>query len=170
MPPKNIKKPSRKRPPSRVRQYSGQRPGKRYTAKDFKQRFQAWRRLPPKQRLIRAARFTGVAAVWGIIGLALVGGVTTAIIMRDLPDPERIQERDLAQSTKILDRTGEVLLYEIHGDERRTIVPLEELPDYVHQATITMEDKDFYDHAGFSIRRIFVTAITNVLEGETAGG
>jgi len=91
-------------------------------------------------------------------------------VSRNLPDPNELLERQVAQSTTIYDRTGKDILYEIHGDEKRTLVKLSEIPDYVKHATIDVEDKDFYKHGGFSLWAIFRTAVTNVLFGKKAGG
>src|SRR3989344_1289532 len=65
-------------------------------------------------------------------------------IVRDLPNPGRITDRVVTESTKIFDRTGKVLLYEIHGEEKRTIIPLEEIPETVKEAAIVAEDINFY--------------------------
>lgn len=91
--------------------------------------------------------------------IAVVGGglfilIIIGIFSRDLPDPNKLIDRQVAQSTKIFDRTGETLLYEIAGDERRTIIQLDELPAYVPQAVIALEDKTFYEHSGFNYRRL----------------
>lgn len=91
-------------------------------------------------------------------------------LTHDLPDPNRLIERQIAQSTKIYDRTGQTVLYDIHGDQKRTLVNLKDIPDNVKNATITIEDKDFYKHKGFSLWAIFRTTITNVLFGKKAGG
>src|SRR3989344_3586897 len=48
--------------------------------------------------------------------------ILTAWISKDLPDPDKLTDRNIAQSTKIYDRTGTHLLYEIFGDEKRTLV------------------------------------------------
>ena len=48
---------------------------------------------------------------------------------KDLPDPYKIMDRSVALSTKIYDRTGETLLYEVHGPEKRTLVDIDELPE-----------------------------------------
>lgn len=90
-------------------------------------------------------------------------------ISRNLPDPNKLIERQVAQSTKIYDRTGETILYEISGDQKRTLVDLKDIPDNVKNATISIEDKDFYKHKGFSIWAIFRTAVTDVLFGKKAG-
>ncbi|MFP4514898.1 MAG: penicillin-binding protein [Parcubacteria group bacterium] len=89
---------------------------------------------------------------------------------RDLPNPDQLMSRQIPQSTIIYDRTGENVLYEIHGDEKRTMVTLEEIPDHVEQATIAIEDKNFYEHSGFSLWAIGRTVITNVLYNRRAGG
>ncbi|MFA5894104.1 MAG: PBP1A family penicillin-binding protein, partial [Candidatus Margulisiibacteriota bacterium] len=88
----------------------------------------------------------------------------------DLPDPNKLMERQVAQSTKIYDRTGKVVLYEVHGDEKRTLVPLSDIPLTVRNATIAIEDKDFYKHGGFSLWAIFRTVVMNVLRQQKAGG
>jgi 1A family penicillin-binding protein len=91
-------------------------------------------------------------------------------LSHDLPDPNRLTERQIAQSTKIYDRTGTTILYDIHGEEKRTLINLKDIPDNVKNATISIEDKDFYKHGGFSLWAIFRTVVTNVLFNKTAGG
>jgi len=70
---------------------------------------------------------------------------------KDIPSAEEILNRRVAESTKIYDRTGETILYEIHGEEKRTIVPLDQISDYVKWATIATEDDQFYSHHGFDL-------------------
>ena len=90
---------------------------------------------------------------------------------KNLPDPNKLMERSVAQSTKIYDRTGEHLLYEIHGDEKRTLILLSALPEYVRWATIALEDKNFYSHKGFDFWGIVRASITNLVRGDlTAQG
>ena len=64
--------------------------------------------------------------------------------IKDLPRPEKFTEGIIPQSTKIYDQEGKVVLYEIAGEEKRTIVPLSEIPDYLKLAVIVAEDKNFY--------------------------
>lgn len=91
-------------------------------------------------------------------------------LSRDLPNPNQLIDREIAQSTKIYDRSGEHVLYEIHGDQKRTLVSLEQIPVFVQKATIAVEDKNFYNHGGFSVWAMFRTAITNVIYRRSAGG
>jgi len=102
--------------------------------------------------------------------LALFSFVAIIWLSHDLPNPNQLINREIAQSTKIYDRTGEHVLYEIHGDQKRTLVSLSQIPMYVRQATISIEDKDFYKHGGFSVWAMVRTAITNVLYNRSAGG
>ncbi|MCK4540043.1 penicillin-binding protein [Candidatus Parcubacteria bacterium] len=110
-------------------------------------------------------------AIGGFLLLSILSGVIFVVqLSKNLPDPNRLLEREIAQSTKIYDRTGEELLYDIHGNEQRTIVNMDNIPNYLKWATIAVEDKDFYKHKGVSLWAIFRTLITNVLYGQRAGG
>lgn len=74
---------------------------------------------------------------------------TYAYVLKDLPTPEKLSSYDIPQTTKIYDR-HEKLLYEIFAGENRTLVKLDQVPTHLRQATIAIEDKDFYRHAGIS--------------------
>lgn len=100
----------------------------------------------------------------------VIAFIAVAWISRDLPNPNQLINREVAQSTKIYDRTGENILYEIHGDQKRTLISLSDLPEYVKWAPIAIEDKSFYNHGGFSVWAMFRTLITDILYGQTAGG
>jgi 1A family penicillin-binding protein len=91
-------------------------------------------------------------------------------ITRNLPNPNQLMEREIAQTTKIYDRTGENVLYEISGDEKRTLIQLQDIPNNAKNATIAIEDKNFYKHGGISIWAMVRTMITNVVYGRSAGG
>jgi 1A family penicillin-binding protein len=81
---------------------------------------------------------------------------------KDLPVPEKFTERQLAQSTKIYDRSGKVLLYEIYGEEKRTWVPLKNIPDFLIKAVLAAEDVDFYNHVGIDIKSIARSILINL--------
>lgn len=107
------------------------------------------------------------------IAVILGSACVFAYFAKDLPSPDRINTREVVESTKIYDRTGKIVLYEVHGEIKRTIIPLEEISDYVKEATIACEDKDFYSHRGFDIRGIVRAILANlgVIErGDTIHG
>ncbi len=110
-----------------------------------------------------------VAAVLGILVFAALGVYVTAM-MKDLPSPEQFGERRISQSTKIYDRTGEVLLYEIHGEEKRTVVPFEEIPEFLKEATLAAEDANFYNQPAFNLKGIIRAFIVNLRERRISQG
>lgn len=72
----------------------------------------------------------------------------------DLPLPNQITSKSKNPvSTQLLDRNGK-LIYEIFEEKRRTPISLKDLPVHVAQATVSIEDKDFYQHHGFSVSGI----------------
>jgi 1A family penicillin-binding protein len=83
----------------------------------------------------------------GVIVLFLASFVVFPLFAFNLPSPDKVVRRE-GFSTKILDRNGKVL-YDIFSDERRTPVSLGDVPEYLKQATIAIEDKNFYKHQGF---------------------
>lgn len=104
------------------------------------------------------------------LALILVALLYISYLSRDLPNPNQLINREVAQSTKIYDRSGEHVLYEIHGDQKRTLVALNDIPDQVKQATIAIEDKNFYKHGGVSWWAIARTMVTNIVYRRLAGG
>ncbi|OGM03669.1 hypothetical protein A2124_03170, partial [Candidatus Woesebacteria bacterium GWB1_37_5] len=85
-----------------------------------------------------------------------------------IPFPTKLGSQQVPVSTKLFDRKG-VLIYEIYADKRSTPVELTDLPNYVWQSTIAIEDKDFYRHYGVSftgvMRAIYKTAVERKLQG-----
>ena len=81
---------------------------------------------------------------------------------RNLPDPNQLMSRNVPQSTKIYDRNGG-LLYEIHGEYKRTLVTLDQIPLQAREASIAIEDKDFYKEGGISPTGIIRAGITDIL-------
>ncbi len=90
-------------------------------------------------------------------------------ILRDLPSPTKLGKYDVPLATKIYDRNG-VLLFDIFADENRSPVPLADIPKYVRDATIAIEDKNFYTHAGINpiggiVRALFASVLNRKLQG-----
>ncbi|MBI5147582.1 MAG: penicillin-binding protein [Parcubacteria group bacterium] len=101
----------------------------------------------------------------GAIGLAAV-----AKIAKTLPRVDQFDSRQVAQSTKIYDRSGEVLLYEIHGEEKRTVVPFNEIPVVVKEATLAIEDAEFYGHPAYNWRSVLRALWKNAVSGAVSQG
>src|SRR3989338_6154545 len=107
-----------------------------------------------KTRVVKILKALSMLFLW----LLVIGTIMLLsfflYLQRTLPDPESIATRKVGESTKIYDRTGEILLYDIHGEEKRTIIPWEQIPDTIKKATLASEDSDFYNHKGLDLRGI----------------
>jgi 1A family penicillin-binding protein len=113
--------------------------------------------------------------LWAFFGMAVLGLIVAialfAWVAKDLPSPGKINTRVIAESTKIYDRTGEHLLYEVHGEEKRTIIPISQIPQTAQKATLSLEDQDFYSHHGIKFTSIARAILSDVLHrGATQGG
>lgn len=104
-----------------------------------------------------------------MLGLAILT-VYIASIIKTLPSPEEFQIHQTAQSTKIYDRAGKILLYEIHGEEKRTVIPFEEIPQYLKLATIAIEDSNFYTRYALDWKGIIRSLIVDIKYGEFVQG
>lgn len=92
--------------------------------------------------------------IWLFILFLLVIIISFAYLAKDLPSAESLTERHLTESTKIYDRTGKIILYDVHGEEKRTVIPFTEIPQYLKDATIVAEDANFYHHFGLDFKGI----------------
>jgi len=103
-----------------------------------------------------------------VLGIFFIGLV--AWYSKDLPSPNKIIDRSVSLSTKIYDRTGEILLYELSGPEKRTLINIKDIPEHAVNATIAIEDKNFYKHGGISLWGILRGQIMPRLQGKRAQG
>jgi len=103
---------------------------------------------------------------WGLIlMLTILGGLSWSgwwfyeEIWKTLPDVNLIYNPPKL-STTITDRNGEIL-YKFYQDENRTWVPLDQIPDDLKEATVAIEDKNFYQHHGLSVKGVINAVIYN---------
>jgi 1A family penicillin-binding protein len=107
---------------------------------------------------------------WLMVAGIILVGATFAYFAKDLPSPDNFRDRIVVESTKIYDRTGTHLLYEVHGEEKRTVIPLADIPDVVKYATISLEDEDFYNHFGIKFTSIARALLKDIITLERAQG
>lgn len=79
-----------------------------------------------------------------------------------LPDFNNFADRKVAESTKIYDRTGEILLYDVHENVKRTLVPFDTISPKLKEATIAAEDAGFYEHSGIEPKSILRAVLVNL--------
>lgn len=100
----------------------------------------------------------------------LIGfGILYFGLFRDLPSPTKLNQTTGSYSTQIYDRNN-VLLYTIYGDRNQTFVPLEKIPKNFQNATIAIEDKDFYHHGAIDIRGIGRSLYSIIVHKQLQGG
>ncbi len=87
-----------------------------------------------------------------------------------LPDLSSFEKRKVSESTKIYDRTGNVLLYDLHDGIKRTIVPSDSISPFIKKATVAIEDEDFYIHHGIKITSIIRAVFANLISAGYAQG
>lgn len=109
--------------------------------------------------------------VWGFAFSAvfIFLPLLSLIFLSDLPNPSSLSIDYIPKTTKIFDRNG-VLLYEIFATQNRTIVPLSTIPKNLQNATIAIEDRDFYTHPGFDVRGIIRALFSNAQSNDLQGG
>jgi len=123
-----------------------------------------------KIRNSRVKRFLIVILFLIFIGGAALSCATAFwVVTLKIPDFNSFEERKVIQSTKIYDRTGKILLWDIHEDIRRTVVPIDNISRYLKNATIAIEDDTFYQHHGIELLSILRAFLTNLGSGSLHG-
>ena len=100
-------------------------------------------------------------AFFGLIAVIIAIPVLFLWYSKDLPTPGTLVTSKYKDATRIYDRKGE-LLYSVYRDENRTYIKLSQMPEKLQEATISIEDKDFYKNNGFSpfaYLRVFRNAV-----------
>ncbi|PIS21096.1 penicillin-binding protein [candidate division WWE3 bacterium CG08_land_8_20_14_0_20_43_13] len=98
-----------------------------------------------------------------LVGGSIISLVVFAYFSKDLPSPSRLTQRDMTLSTKIYDRYG-TILYDVYGEENRTLVSLDQVPQELIQATLAAEDAEFYTHQGFDFMGN-IRGVVNIMRG-----
>ncbi len=102
--------------------------------------------------------------------LAALGALFVISAISQLPPLTMLQEREVSQSTRIYDRTGTKLLYEIYGEEKRTVVPFDQIPLQIKQATLAIEDAGFYEHSALDFSSLLRALLVNIRNASVVQG
>ncbi len=110
--------------------------------------------------------------IWFIIGFGLLmtGLLIAWVSTLKIPDFKSFTDRRIQSSTKIYDRTGTNLLYDVHKDIKRTVIPFEEMGVNILNATVAIEDSEFYKHKGIRISSIIRATVWAKLTGRKVQG
>lgn len=111
--------------------------------------------------------FFGFASVFVAIGL--VSGAYLIAVNSSLPSYKEIENRDVPESSKLYSRDG-TLIYEFYGEYKRSKISLDHVSPYLRNATIAIEDKDFYNHGAISLPSIARALLANSKTGNIQQG
>lgn len=118
-------------------------------------------------------KFLSHFVFWGIISVFIAVILFIFVFFyysRYLPDPNAWQDRKVIESTKIYDRKNKILLYEIHGEEKRTVIAFDQIPKIIKDATIVAEDAEFYNHSGINFRGISRAVLADIRDKKILEG
>ncbi len=105
-----------------------------------------------------------------LVAIGIFSFIQVANIAKSLPDPQKSGSWQMTQSTKLYDRTGKILLYEVNAQGKRTVIPPDQIPDTIRQATISIEDSGFYNHSAIDIKGMFRALFINIIRGGISQG
>ncbi len=119
------------------------------------------------KRLNKARKHHLKELLFGLGVFALFAGGTVFLWLSSftLPDLSSLNNWQVSQSTKIYDRTGEVLLYDLNQGVKRSIVPDSDISLNIKNATVAIEDSDFYQHHGIKFTSIFRAILADLIGG-----
>lgn len=136
----------------------------------WKARVRKLKRKTPLRKLTKAqlVKYVAIFSFVGLLFLFLISTLLFAWYAKDLPRPDKIVRKE-GFSTKIYDR-NDVLLYDVFADQQRTPVEFEDIPEDLRNATIAIEDKNFYKHQGFDPTGWLRAVYNIVFRGRLQGG
>jgi 1A family penicillin-binding protein len=121
------------------------------------------RKLKKKLRGIRKQEWRNYTFLVLAIGVFLVAAGIIWVSTFKIPTLDSFAERRVVESTKIYDKTGEVLLYDVNQEIKRTVIPFENISRNIKNATIAIEDREFYEHIGVKPTSFMRAVLANLL-------
>lgn len=122
------------------------------------------------QKYLKISSFSNLLRVLAIIIFATSGSLLLWLSSLQIPDFKGLEERKISESTKIYDRTGKVLLYDIHQGITRKVVPYGDISLYLRNAAVAIEDSDFYKHKGIKFDAMIRSFFVNLESGSLKQG
>jgi penicillin-binding protein 1A len=113
------------------------------------------------QRLRTALLLLCFVTILGMVGMVASAVSTYQALAADMPDLDDYHSTELAQTSLIYDRNGNVV-DQLYGVQNRFVVPLDEVDPTLRQAIISVEDHRFYEHRGLDFEAIGRAAVENL--------
>jgi 1A family penicillin-binding protein len=109
-------------------------------------------------------------ALYAIIAIPIIAIIIAVfMVLKDVPKATVIGNNSFPQSSRIYDRNGK-LLYTFYAKKNQSFVPLKKIPKYLQEATISIEDKDFYKHGAIDVRGMLRAAYETLFHKTIQGG
>lgn len=134
-----------------------------------KKALHAFLRSMPKTRYIPQWAWATAAVTSAVLFFCLGMFIAWASVVA-IPSIDNFENRKLAESTKIYDRTGNIVFYDVHGSVRRTTLPLEKISPFIQKSTIALEDAQFYQHHGVRFSSLVRAFWANLTQGGYSQG
>jgi membrane peptidoglycan carboxypeptidase len=124
------------------------------------------------KKIFKTKKFWGNLLLFCASFFIIFSGIAIALLASlKIPDFHSFEDRKVSNSTQIYDRTGKILLYDIHQDIKRTDIPFEQMGANIKNATVAIEDAEFYSHGGIMFTSIVRAVLSNIFGGgKTQGG
>ncbi|MES2994488.1 MAG: PBP1A family penicillin-binding protein [Patescibacteria group bacterium] len=110
------------------------------------------------------------AFIGGGVFMLICGVAILSVAFTPIPDLNSFDARKVSESTKIYDRTGKTILYDLNHDMRRNVVPLSAMSKNLQQASIAIEDDKFYEHSGVRLFSFIRALLANIESGSFSQG
>ena len=123
------------------------------------------RRFQIKNKLLKNLILLGAS-----IFILALGIIIAMLASLKIPDFHSFENRKVVNSTQIYDRTGKILLYDIHQDVKRTGILFEQMSFNIKNATVAIEDSEFYNHSGIRVTSIVRAIFSNLFRVGIGGG
>jgi membrane peptidoglycan carboxypeptidase len=121
---------------------------------------------PKKINKMRVFQIAGVV----VASIVIIGCLVVLYFAKTLPTIEQLSAQQISQSTKIYDRTGTILLYQITSGARRTVVPFDQIPQTLKDATVAIEDQNFYNEPAYDLKGTLRAVFVDLTSGSLAQG
>jgi len=124
--------------------------------------WRTWRNLSLRQIL----EISGIA----VASIAIIGFLVILYFAKTLPSIDQLSAQQISQSTRIYDRTGTILLYQITNGPQRTVVSFNQIPQTLKDATVAIEDQNFYNEPAYDLKGTLRAIFVDLTSGSFAQG